>query len=172
MLIPFFSRRIGIARDKNGNSVENRILAGARLSGKLNRNWRIGLLNIQTEENVEQEIPSNNNTVFALQRKMFSRSNIGMIFINRQSFKNYAFVENKDKYNRLVGLDYNLASPDNTWTGKAYLHKSFQPEGGDKDLSAGGGLEYNSKYFNAFVDGNYIGNDFRSDLGFIRRTDV
>ena len=29
-----------------------------------------------TEEDIKNEIPSNNNTVFAIQRKVFSRSNI------------------------------------------------------------------------------------------------
>ncbi|MBL4905566.1 MAG: carbohydrate binding family 9 domain-containing protein, partial [Flavobacteriaceae bacterium] len=33
---PFFSRRIGIAKDINGNSIENGIVAGVRLSGKIN----------------------------------------------------------------------------------------------------------------------------------------
>ena len=33
--VPFFSRRIGIARDAEGNTIQNNILAGVRLSGKL-----------------------------------------------------------------------------------------------------------------------------------------
>ncbi len=33
---PFFSRRIGIARDLDENTIQNRILGGARLSGKIN----------------------------------------------------------------------------------------------------------------------------------------
>jgi len=45
---PFFSRRIGIARDTAGNTVENRIIAGMRLSGKLSPTLRLGVLNIQT----------------------------------------------------------------------------------------------------------------------------
>ena len=37
---PFFSRRIGVAQDKNGNTIENKILAGVRLSGKINDDIR------------------------------------------------------------------------------------------------------------------------------------
>ena len=36
---PFFSRRIGIAKDKDGNNIENKIIAGLRLSGKINNDW-------------------------------------------------------------------------------------------------------------------------------------
>lgn len=68
---PFFSRRIGIAQNADDETIENGIVGGIRLSGKLNKNWRLGLLNLQTEEDKENEIPSNNNTVFALQKKCF-----------------------------------------------------------------------------------------------------
>ena len=66
---PFFSRRIGVAKDRDGNTIENRIIAGARLSGKLNKNLRLGFLNMQTEEDAENGITANNNTVFSLQQK-------------------------------------------------------------------------------------------------------
>lgn len=169
---PFFSRRIGIAEDIDGESVENGIIGGIRLSGKINENWRLGLLNIQTEDDISNEIASNNNSVLAIQKKMFSRSNLSFIFVNRETFKDYDFVEETERYNRVVGLDYNLASADNTWTGKFYFHKSFAHEIGDDDSSTGMDLRYNSRNINFGVRGNYIGNDFRSDLGFIRRTDI
>ena len=91
---PFFSRRIGVAKDINGNTIENKIIAGARLSGKIDENWRIGILNMLTEEDIKNEIPSNNNTVFAIQRKVFSRSNISLLMINRESMKSYSFLAN------------------------------------------------------------------------------
>jgi hypothetical protein len=169
---PFFSRRIGIAQDIDGESVENGIIGGIRLSGKLNEDWRLGLLSLQTEEDISNEIVSNNNTVFALQTKLFSRSNLSFLFVNRETFKDYDFVEEENKYNRVVGLDYNLASADNTWVGKFYFHKSFANNIGDDDSSTGMDLRYNSRKINFGLRGNYIGNDFRSDLGFIRRTDI
>ncbi|MEO0526592.1 MAG: DUF5916 domain-containing protein [Bacteroidota bacterium] len=169
---PFFSRRIGIAEDIDEETIENGIIGGIRLSGKLNEDWRLGLLNIQTEEDVENEIPSNNNTVFALQRKLFSRSNLSFIFVNRQTFKDYDFLLPEDRYNRVLGLDYNLASADNTWVGKFFAHKSFATDIGDDDSAAGIELFYNSRKLNYGIRGNYVGNDFRSDLGFIRRTDI
>ncbi|MEK6154972.1 DUF5916 domain-containing protein [Flavobacteriaceae bacterium 3-367] len=169
---PFFSRRIGIATDTADNSIENRILAGVRLSGKLNQNWRLGFLNVQTEEDLANEIPSNNNAMLALQKRVFARSNIGFFFINRQSFKDYDFVAEEDRYNRVVGMDYNLASADNTWVGRFYGHKSFQPNSSGNDLSLGANLQYNTRNYNVFTDWVLVEDDFRSDLGFIRRNDI
>lgn len=169
---PFFSRRIGIAENLEEETIENGIIGGVRLSGKLNENWRLGLLNIQTEADEANEIPSNNNTVFALQKKMFSRSNLSFIFVNRETFKDYDFLEDIDRYNRVVGLDYNLASEDNTWTGKFFFHKSFAHDIGDRNDAGGIDLRYNSRFFNFGLRGNFVGNDFRSDLGFVRRNDI
>ncbi|MFK7813172.1 MAG: DUF5916 domain-containing protein [Maribacter sp.] len=169
---PFFSRRIGIAQDTLGETIENRIIGGVRLSGKLTKDLRVGLLNIQTAEDAENEIPSNNNTMLAFQQRVFSRSNIGMFFINKQSFKEYDFVAPEDEYNRVLGLDYNLASKDNTWNGKFFAHKSFQPDDNIGNLASGATIRYNSRKINVFAKGTFIDDDFRSDLGFIRRTDI
>ncbi len=169
---PFFSRRIGIAKDTADNSIENKILGGMRLSGKLSNDWRLGFLSIQTGEDLANQIASNNNTMLALQKKVFDRSNISMFFINRQSFKNYDFLESEDVYNRVIGLDYNLASKDGKWSGKFYGHKSFQPGDQIGNFSTGAYLGKTSKYFNIFADAVYIDEDFTSDLGFVRRTDI
>ncbi|MEM9143887.1 MAG: DUF5916 domain-containing protein, partial [Bacteroidota bacterium] len=169
---PFFSRRIGIATDSSGNSVQNRIIGGVRLSGKLNENWRLGFLNIQTDANVATEIASNNNMMLALQKKVFSRSNFGLFLINRQTFEEYDFVSPEEEYNRVLGLDYNLASEDNTWVGKFYAHKSFQSNVSRGHYSLGAFLGRNSRYFNVFSDFVYIDENFQSDLGFVPRKDI
>ncbi|WP_298480898.1 DUF5916 domain-containing protein [uncultured Maribacter sp.] len=169
---PFFSRRIGIAKDTADNSIENKIIGGLRLSGKLNKNLRLGFMNLQTEEDIANEIPSNNNAMLALQQRVFSRSNIGLFLINRESIKNYDFLSKEDRYNRVIGIDYNMVSADNTWSGKYYIHKSFEPNTQGKDLSIGASLQYNSKNYNIFTDWVSIGDNFTSDLGFIRREDI
>lgn len=169
---PFFSRRIGIAQDSSGNTIENRIIGGVRLSGKLTKDLRVGVLNIQTAEDLENSIPSNNNTMLALQQRIFSRSNIGVFFINKQSFETYDFVEREDEYNRVVGIDYNLASKDNTWNGSLITHKSFQPNDNKGNFASSALIRYNTRKFNVFAKGTFIDEDFRSDLGFVRRTDL
>jgi hypothetical protein len=169
---PFFSRRIGIAKDLNDNSIENDIIAGVRLSGKVNNNLRIGLLTMQTAEDLANEIPTVNNSAVTIQQKLFSRSNISLMFINKQVTKEYDFLDSSEKYNRVIGLDYRLASKDNSWVGKYFLHKSFSPNVNDKDYSAGFSTEYFSRKFNVGLSGVFVGDNYRSDLGFIRRTDV
>ncbi len=169
---PFFSRRIGIATDTAGNTIENRIIGGLRLSGKINKDLRLGFLNLQTEEDSENGIPSNNNMMFSLQQKMFSRSNLGVFFINRQAVGASDFLPEDEEFNRVMGIDYNLASEDNSWTGKFYLHKSFQPEDNEGNYSLGFNLGKNTRNFSAFVDAVKIDEEFNSDLGFIPRTDI
>ena len=169
---PFFSRRIGIAKDSTNTYIENDIIGGIRLSGKINANFRVGLLNIQTKNDSENEIGGNNNTVLALQQKVFSRSNVSFLFINRQDTSNKDFIIAEEKYNRVVGIDYNLANIDNSWNGKFYAHKSFTPNLDSKNYSTGTRLDYSSKKWRFRASGLYIGGNFKSDLGFIRRTDI
>lgn len=169
---PFFSRRIGLARNNEGNTIENRIIGGVRLSGKLNENWRLGFLNVQTEEDIDNGIASNNNMMFALQKRMFARSNVGFFMINRQAFKDYDFLDSSQEYNRVIGLDYNLASANDKWIGKFYWHKSFQPNDTKGNLSSQAYLIFNTRKWRLSTDLVYVNEDFTSDLGFIPRKDI
>ena len=169
---PFFSRRIGIAQDANGSIIESNIIGGVRLSGKVNNDLRVGLLTMQTAEDIKNEIPTVNNAVITLQQKVFKRSNISVMFINKQATKEYDFLADEDKYNRIIGLDYRLASEDNTWVGKYFLHKSFSQGVKDKNYSVGFSTQYFERYFNVRLSGVYVGDNYKSDLGFLRRTDI
>ena len=87
-LRPFFSRRIGL---------NSPVQAGARLSGKIGNNWRIGMMDMQTRE--DDDIPASNFTVAALQRKVFSRSNISAFLVNKQ-------VTNVNNDTSFTGLEF------------------------------------------------------------------
>ena len=102
----FFSRRIGVAKDIDGNTIENRIIGGLRLSGKITDNLRIGFLNMQTEQDKSNKISSNNNMVLSLQQRVFSKSNINLFFINRENTGNSNFINDQEKFNRVFGVDY------------------------------------------------------------------
>ncbi|WP_320113033.1 DUF5916 domain-containing protein [Draconibacterium orientale] len=169
---PFFSRRIGLARDANGNMIENRIIGGVRLSGKLNDKWRLGFLNMQTEEDMANEIASNNNMMLAVQRKMFSRSTLGFFAVNRQTFGDYDFQDSNEEYNRVIGIDYNLASADNDWIGKFYLHKSLNPDDTEGNYSWQTTVTYQPRKFRYILDLQYVDDDFQADLGFVQRKGV
>ena len=109
---------------------------------------------------------------YSRKHKVFNRSNISFIFINKQATKNYDFSEIGKDYNRLLGLDYNLASKDNKWYGKYYIHKSFTQEYKDKDISVGVNTNYNTKNISFRLSGLYVGDNFNSELGYIKRTGV
>ncbi len=176
---PFFSRRIGIAEDTTGNNIQVPIYAGARLSGKLDKNWRIGLLNMQTDQEERANLPGYNYTVMALQRKVFNRSNFGLIFVNKQTFDELEDPEPEagededdviNRYNRVVGFDYNLASSNNEWNGKAYYQHSFSPEQGGQPYAYGTSLEYRIRPISIRWDQQLVGEDYEAEVGFVPRT--
>ena len=158
-LRPFFSRRIGLTSP---------VQAGARLSGKIGNNWRIGLMDLQTGE--KDTIPAGNFTVAALQRKVFSRSNISAFFVNKQlmnvnndtSFTGY-------RYNRVAGLEYNLASADNRWTGKTFYHQSFYPGASGNAAALAANITFATQYLNATLNQSWVGSDYLAEAGYIRR---
>ena len=80
----------------------------------------MGVMNVQSGKQEEDGLPIQNFTVAAVQRKIFSRSNIGMFLINKQAIGSVGSDSAKaayNDYNRNVGLEYNLASSNTLWTG-------------------------------------------------------
>jgi hypothetical protein len=156
---PFFSRRIGLDSPVN---------AGARLSGTINNNWRIGIMDLQTGS--KGDIPSGNYAVATVQRKVFSHSNISAFFINKQVVRRHgdtAFTGNS--YNRIAGLEYNLLSPDNRWTGKAFYHYSLYSGSTGHNGAGAVNLTYSTQYLKATLNQAWIGEGYLSEVGYIRR---
>lgn len=168
---PFFSRKVGIAFDStSGTNVQNPILYGLRLSGKLNDDWRIGLMNTMTGDNEEKGITSTNYTVASVQRRVLQRSNISAIFVNNQLVNPSSEIIG-DTYDRVGGLEYNHQSLNNRWNGKVFYHQSFSETKKDKALAHGLALNYTIRSFTAKWSHNYVGAGFQSSSGFIPRTD-
>jgi hypothetical protein len=163
---PFFSRRIGLNAP---------ILFGARVSGKINKDWRMGAMNMLTGSVDSVELPSQNFTVLALQRRVFSRSNIGILMINKQSFPSgnigdTALFKYSD-YNRNIGLEYNLASQNNLWTGKAILLKSFSPGVTSRDWVHAANLQYGDRKWLMNWQHEYVGKNYNAEVGYVPRKD-
>ena len=163
-LRPFFSRRIGLGVP---------IQFGARFSGKLDKNWRMGFMDMQTQKVNGTGLPGQNFAILALQRKVFSRSNIGIILINKQSID---YLPGKDttkpvysQYNRNIGLEYNLASANNIWTGKMMLLKSFSAGKNLHDLVFAGHLQYSGRKWNLFTQYEYAGKNYNAEVGYVPR---
>ena len=170
---PFFSRRIGIAQDTaTGQNIQNSILYGARLSGKLNNRSRIGLLNMQTAKQDEGGLPSFNYTVAAVEQQVFSKSNLAFLLVNKEAIN--AADTNSDlfnQYNRVVGLEYRLASDDNRWTGKFFHHMVFSPEKKEDNFSSGAQLEYLRRNYRLELAGLFVGYGYDVETGFAPRKD-
>jgi hypothetical protein len=150
---PFFSRRIGFGVPIN---------YGARLSGKLNKNLRIGVMNIKTGQNEEGNIGANNFSVLTLQQKLFSRSNITGFIINKDELRS-------NKFNRNAGLEYNLSSKNNLWRGKFLYYNSMNQEKLKGNTIFAGTLNYTDRNWN--ISGQYekVGDNYIAEVGFVQR---
>ena len=92
-------------------------------------------------ENID--VPEINYTVAVLQQKIFSRSNLSFIFVNKQDLEN---TNNPtiDQYNRTLGMDYNIASRDNKLTGEVFYHQSFDKENPKSAHATAARLQYST----------------------------
>jgi hypothetical protein len=157
---PFFSRRIGLNAPVN---------FGGRLTGRIGKKWRIGIMDMQTGS--KEENLSGNYAVAVLQREIFSRSSIAGFLVNKnitESYNDSSFTGYR--YNRVAGLEYNFATADNLWQGKVFYHQSFYPGAGTDAGAVSGNISYSSQYLKAGISQSWIGSDYIAEAGYIRRT--
>jgi hypothetical protein len=157
---PFFSRRIGLNVPVN---------FGGRLTGRIGKKWRIGMMDMQTGSKGENL--SGNYAVAVLQREIFSRSSIAGFLVHKQITGTYDDSEFTGyRYNSVAGLEYNFATADNKLQGKTFYHQSFYP-GADMNAAAvSGNISYSTQYLKAGIDQSWIGSDYVAEAGYIRRT--
>ncbi len=168
---PFFSRRIGITTNTTTGLAEKvPIIGGLRLSGRINKDWRIGFLNMQTAYVKSDSTPAANFTVATLQRRIFKRSNLAFICIHKDNFFNEKTRTNLNRYNRVLGFDINMASANGFWQGKTYFHHSIKPNQPANAYSAGALLNYNNP--NLILENNFlaVGKGYNAEVGFVPRT--
>ncbi|NOY38353.1 MAG: carbohydrate binding family 9 domain-containing protein [Chlorobi bacterium] len=174
---PFFSRRIGLNQP---------VIAGGRLSGNINDNNRIGLMNIQTVSseswtpnigspmntptgnNHAENLPSN-YSVAVWQHNVFSRSNITAFMVNRQLTGQAADTVPGSKYNRVAGLEYNLASEDSRWTGKFFYHRVFQESNNSDASSLAADIQYNTQQLALRLAQTWVGENYIAETGYVPR---
>jgi hypothetical protein len=170
---PFFSRRIGVTRSKTtGQNIQNPIYGGLRLSGKIDNKTRIGVMSLQAAPVDSINQPTTNYTVAAIQRRVFSRSSVGLILINKQAFHDSTsteFTALPNKYSRLIGLDYNLATKDNKWNGKFFYHRSFDEFKRDNAYATTANIGYKVPNFEASFLAQDFGNNYNPEVGYAPR---
>lgn len=151
-LNPFFSRRIGL---------DASVLGGARFTGKIGNDFRLGAMHMITEKT--NDMPIRNYSVISMQQRVFARSNISLMFVNQEH-------SGSDHYNRVAALDFNMASRDNVWNGKLFYHRSFQPGNPDKQFAQGASIEYRKNNFDIELNQTAVGENYFAETGFVRRT--
>ncbi|MEP2669335.1 MAG: DUF5916 domain-containing protein [Cyclobacteriaceae bacterium] len=158
---PFFSRRIGL--DAGGSKIP--ISYGARVSGNLDRNWRIGILNAQTRS--DSISPSQNYTAAALHRRVLKRSTVRALFVNRQSLTDGEL--NKIDYGRNATMEFEYLSEDGRWVGKASYNHAFKEGVTTDNQFMVGSVGYNGRLFQANYQLQKMGDNYTADMGFVGR---
>jgi len=153
---PFFSRRIGL--DEDGNPIP--ILYGARLSGNINKDLRLGLMNLQTRET--EDLLSQNYTVMSFHQQVLSRSVVKGYIHNRQGITS----ENPD-YNRNGGLEFQYRSADGRFQSFAGYAKSFSPGVNSKNYFYSAGIGYDNRNISVYSNLSGLGENYRADMGYI-----
>jgi hypothetical protein len=160
---PFFSRRIGLGGVP--------IRFGARLSGKLNQNWRLGIMDMRTGAAADIAAPPENFAVFALQRRVFSRSNLGIILLDKESssYRPAGMPPLPSRHDRNLGAEYNLASADNSWTGKLLYLRSFTTGNRNSGSVYAGHLQYSTRRWLFLGQSENVDPDYSAEVGYVPR---
>jgi Domain of unknown function (DUF5916)/Carbohydrate family 9 binding domain-like len=156
----FFSRRMGIT----GSGVPVPIVGGARLTGKLSETLRLGMLSVQ--EGRHDSVPAFNSSVLRLRQNLWLKgSEVGAIFMQRISTSGRAYQ------NRVFGVDGNirlLGSVD--WN--SYAIRTETPGIARGNYAWRSTVNYEGNFLHWKSGVMQLGEGFRNDLGYYRRTDV
>lgn len=159
---PFFSRRIGL---------NSPVIGGARLSGKLSKTTRIGVMNMQT--GTEADRYASNFSVLTVQQRVFARSNLSFFMVNKQvTVPEDSLPIGTGTFNRVAGIDMNLSSADGRWTGKIFHHQSFYEGASAQAFTSAANLNYETQRLSIGLNQSWIGSDYQAEVGFVRRTGV
>ena len=156
-LLLFFSRRIGLT----GEGEQIPILAGARLTGRL-AGMGVGVMSMQTDDTAAS--PGTNYTVVRARRDVLQNSDVGAIFMNRQSTL-------AGDYNRVAGVDANFRFFRYlSWN--SFFVRSDTPDAARGQLAWKTSLGWEDSLYRGQYSVLNVDDDFRADIGFVRRTGV
>jgi hypothetical protein len=156
-MLLFFSRRIGLT--SLGQAIP--IDAGARLTGRAG-GYGIGLMTIQTDP--DGAAPGDNYTVLRARRDVLKTSDVGAIFLSRQS-------TSSGDYNRVYGADANFRFR-RALSINGFLAKSETPGVAGGQMSGKGSIVWNDNFVHTQYSLLSVGDNFRDDIGFVKRTGI
>lgn len=160
-LQPFFSRRIGL--DEDGRAIP--ILAGARLSGNVAPDTRIGILNMQTEGRGDQ--PAQNFAALAVHQQVLKRSILRALVTNRQAFGRGR--DQEQDYGRNAGAEAMYLSEDGRVEAWGRYHHAFKPGVSGRNGMYSSGFSLRARRWTLSLDGEGAGENFYADMGFTPR---
>lgn len=189
---PFFSRRIGLARDSVGLFQRVPIVYGARVSGSLNENWRLAVMNMHTREELSLGLPAQNYTVAALQHNFWAQSSFALSFVNKQSlgveladtakyFSRNIFREiqtggtrtlRPNTYNRVLSADLELLSKDNKWYHSSFISRTFDDFSQGENLAGALFFRYAVRNVSISLGNTFVDQFFNSEAGFVPSAQV
>jgi hypothetical protein len=154
----FFSRRIGLT--DAGEEIP--IAAGGRLTGRIGRTG-VGAMTVQTQSVDGRE--GDNYTVLRGRRDILRNSDVGAIFLSRQS------AGPSSDRNEVAGFDANFRFMK-AFSVNGFLAKSSTPGVGGGELAGKGSVTWNDNFLHTQYSLLSVGDNFRDDIGFIKRTGV
>ena len=159
MIIPFFSRRIGL--DPGGNLVA--VDYGGKFTGQAGK-WNVGLLHIKDQN--EWDNPG--FSVGRISRNIGKQSYLGIIATDGNALS--------DLKNSLAGMDIQLATSEfmdkKNLVYNLYGIKTFTSELDNHDISFGTDLSYPNDFMSFRLGYMQIGENFTAGLGFVPRKNV
>lgn len=157
-LLLFFSRRVGLT----DTGEQEPLYGGVRLTGRAG-GFTLGMMTLQSK--ADNGKPGNNYTVMRVRRDLFRSSDIGAIVLSREP------TGNSRDFNRVAGVDANFRFFRNLSVNTFAARSETPGVSTDQDSAkASIGWEDSAKRLQASV--MTIGEGFRDDLGFVRRTGV
>ena len=154
-LLLFNSRRIGLREDGTPLS----IFGGGRLTGRAG-GLEVGLLTMQVRSTATS--PNDNYTVARVRKNIFSGSDIGAIFMSRQS------TDASGDYNRVYGVDANIRFFGSTdWN--SYVIRTSTPGDTSGQYAFRTSVNHEDNFYHGKFGLMSLGDHFNDELGYYRR---
>ena len=157
---PFFSRRIGL--DRNLQPVP--ILYGLRATGNINKNNRIGIMNIHSRST--DNALAQNQSAFSMKRQ-FGRSFVQGLFLNRQSFENTDRI--MGDYGRNLSLEGLYQSDNGEIQAWGATHISYKDGYSDDNKVFNTGGKFRNANWTFVSDFIMFQENYFADMGFTAR---
>ena len=160
-LIPFFSRRIGLAEGR-----EIPIVAGVKLTGKVGA-YDVGVLGVRTR--AAGAIAAKNFFVGRVKRTLFTQSYVGLIYTDGDPASPTG--------SRTLGADVSLRTSNFLGNRRNFIVNAFAAQTNKKGVTGdnktyGFAVNYPNDKWDFFSDLRHVGASFNPALGFVQRKAV